>query len=272
MVIPLARACHFWPTVAVTAITTALAVAVGRGTGAIAVLLAVLAGQLSVGWSNDYLDRDRDRLAHRSDKPIAIGSIAAGAVGAAALMAAVVCVPLSFLSGWRAALVHLGAVGLAWGYNAGLKNTPVSVVPYALAFGALPAFVTLGLPGHPLPPTWVMLAAALLGAGSHFVNTLADLADDESVGIRGVPHRLGATGSLVVGAALMAGAALVLTIAPPGDPDPLGVAVGLVILAAVAGVVVAGMTGYEHLAWLLTLAIAGLSGALFLANGASIAS
>ena len=53
----LLRACHLQPTLAVTAISTALALSVGRGVGALAVLFAVLAGQLSVGWSNDYLDR-----------------------------------------------------------------------------------------------------------------------------------------------------------------------------------------------------------------------
>jgi len=39
--------------VAVTVIATALAVAVGRGWGSVWVALAVLTGQLSVGWSND---------------------------------------------------------------------------------------------------------------------------------------------------------------------------------------------------------------------------
>ena len=159
----LIRACHLQPTLAVTAISTALALSVGRGVGALAVLLAVLSGQLSVGWSNDYLDRERDRRGRRVDKPIVAGDVDAGVVRVAALCAVVVCGPLSLLSGWRAALVHLGAVGLGWAYNAGLKRTVVSVVPYAVAFGALPVFVTLGLPSHPWPPAWAVGAAAALG-------------------------------------------------------------------------------------------------------------
>jgi len=271
-VIPLARASHFQPTVAVTAIATALAIAVGRGfEGSLAVMLAVLAGQLSVGWSNDYLDRERDRCARRIDKPIVAGTVTARTVGISAAVAAAACVPLSFLSGWRAALVHLAAVALAWAYNAGMKSTMFSVVPYVLSFGVLPVFVTLGLPGHPLPPWWAVVAAALLGAGAHFVNTLADLDDDERVGIRGLPHRMGAHGSLVVAAVLLGAAVLVLTIAPSGGAGALGIVLLASALAAVIGVVVAGSTGHERGAWSLTLYVAGLSVALFLAHGSALA-
>ncbi|HEV8298430.1 MAG TPA: hypothetical protein VGQ20_14090, partial [Acidimicrobiales bacterium] len=63
--IPLLRASHFQPALSVTVIATVLAVSVGRGAGSIVVALAVAAGQLSVGWSNDYLDRDRDRRTGR---------------------------------------------------------------------------------------------------------------------------------------------------------------------------------------------------------------
>jgi 4-hydroxybenzoate polyprenyltransferase len=268
----LARASHFPPTVAVTAIATALAVAVGRGlAGSVAVLLAVLAGQLSVGWSNDYLDRERDRRARRLDKPVVAGTVSARTVGAAALVAVIACVPLSFLSGWRAAIVHLGAVGLAWAYNAGLKNTVISVVPYVVAFGALPVFVTLGLPGHPMPPWWAIAAAALLGGGAHFVNTLPDLADDEQTGIRGLPHRCGPGASLVIAAVLLAAAVVILTVAPAGAPGALEVALLVSALGAVAAVMVAGSTGHERGAWLLTLYVAGLSVVLFLAHGSALA-
>jgi 4-hydroxybenzoate polyprenyltransferase len=191
-------------------------------------------------------------------------------VGIAAAVALAACVPLSLLSGWRAALVHLGAVALAWAYNLGLKNTVLSVVPYVVSFGLLPVFVTLGLPGHPLPPAWAVVAAALLGAGAHFVNTLADLDDDERVGIRGLPHRVGARGSLVVATVLLGSAVLVLTIAAPGGVGPLEVLLLASALAAVVGVVVAGTTGHERGAWSLTLYVAGLSVALFLANGSAL--
>ena len=95
--------------------------------------------------------------------------------------------PLSLLSGWRAAAVHLVAVLLAWGYDLGLKSTVWSVVPYTVSFGLLPAFVTLGLPGAPWPPWWATAAGALLGAGAHFANVLPDLDDDLATGVLGLP-------------------------------------------------------------------------------------
>ena len=106
---------------------------------------------------------------------------------------ALAAVPLlSLLSGWRAAIVHCVAVALAWAYDLGLKATALSVVPYAIAFGLLPVFVVLGLPGAPWPPWWAPVAGALLGAGAHFANALPDLDDDIATGVRGLPHRLGA--------------------------------------------------------------------------------
>ena len=86
--------------------------------------------------------------------------MAKSAVGALAL-----CVPLSLLSGLTAGTVHLAAVGAALAYNVRLKSTIASFVPYAVAFGALPAFITLGLDGSPGPPAWAVEAGALMGVG-----------------------------------------------------------------------------------------------------------
>ena len=105
-------------------------------------------------------------------------------------------VPLSLLSGWFAGSLHLIAVASAWSYNLWLKTTVLSVLPYVVSFGLLPAFVTAGLPGHPVYG-WLVAAGALLGAGAHFANVLPDIDDDLSTGVRGLPHRLGATGSRV---------------------------------------------------------------------------
>jgi len=269
-VIPLLRACHLQPTLAVTAIATTLAVSAGRGAGSAWVALAVLAGQLSVGWSNDYLDRDRDRLAGRADKPIVAGGVAARTVGAGAVAAAVLCVPLSLLSGWRAGSIHLAAVAVAWAYNGWLQGTVASVVPYALAFGVLPAFVTLGLPGHPWPPAWATCAAALMGSGAHFVNPLPDLGGDASTGIRGLAHRVGPAGSLFLGALLMASATAVLVAAPPGGLGGVGWALASAAAAAAGGVVGVGLTGRLRAAWSLTLGVAVLNVAVFLARGGSL--
>ena len=263
----LLRACHLQPTLAVTAVTTTLALSVGRGTGSLAVATAVLAGQLSVGWSNDYLDRARDLTAGRLDKPIVAGEVSPRLVGKAAVTAVVLCVPLSLLSGWRAAAVHLVAVAAAWAYNAGLKRTPASVVPYALAFGLLPAFVTLGLPAHPWPPPWATAAAALMGAGGHFVNTLPDRDDDALTGVRGLPQRMSRTASLLLGTLLLGLALAVLAIGPPGTPSTATILLLAVGGAAVVGVVTAAVTGHDRAAWSLTLVTAGSAVLALVVNG-----
>jgi len=271
-VIGLLRACHPEPTAAVTIMTTAFAVATGRGTaGAFWVGAAVLAGQLSVGWSNDYVDRDRDVVARRPDKPIAAGVVAARTVGVAAAVALLGATALSFASGWRAATAHLVGVAAGWSYNLGVKSTAASVVPYLAAFGAAPAFVVLGLPGHPLPPAWLVAAGGLLGAGAHFVNVLPDLDDDLRTGVRGLPHRLGRRASMASAVVSLAGASAILAVAPAGGVDALGVGV-LVVTCGLLGVaLLAGRRTGSRAAFRIALLIAILDVALLITRGSAVA-
>jgi 4-hydroxybenzoate polyprenyltransferase len=268
--IPLARACHFQPTVAVTAFTTAMAVGAGRRWGAARVGSAVLAGQLAVGWSNDYLDRDRDQRAGRTDKPIPAGQVSAKLVRNCAIVAALGCVPLSLLSGWRAASVHGVAVGAAFGYNAFLKGTAASVVPYVVAFGALPAFVTIGgRPGH-RPPLAATLAAALMGGGAHFINVLPDLEADSLTGVRGLPHRLGATGSLVLGTALLGSATAIVARASGAPLQPISQILVGSAATLVGGVLLAAVAKQRRTAWTLALGTSAATVALYLSRAGSL--
>src|SRR5215470_12538349 len=109
--VALFRACHPEPTLAVTITAIALAGASGRDSrGLLAVGLAILTGQLSVGWFNDYLDAERDRAVNRQDKPIATGVVSRDAVRTATAVAAILCVPFSLASGLAAGTTHLVAV------------------------------------------------------------------------------------------------------------------------------------------------------------------
>jgi 4-hydroxybenzoate polyprenyltransferase len=259
----LVRACHPEPTVAVTAVATALAVAAGRGAaGAVAVAVAVLAGQLSVGWSNDLIDRDRDQLRGRSEKPIVAGLVDATTVRRAAFLALAATVPLSLLSGVEAAAVHMIAVGAAWAYNVWVKATVLSVLPYVIAFGLLPAFVTLGLPGAPWPPWWAVTAGGLLGAGAHFANVVPDIADDLATGVQGLPQRLGRQASSRVAAVLLLAASLVLVF----GPGQVGWVTGVGLAIATVLAVVAGIRG----SFRAVLLVALLNVALLLARGSSL--
>ncbi len=123
--VALLRSCHPEPTVAVVLMVTGLAVTTGHTvTGVLLVAAAVLTGQLSIGWLNDTLDAERDKAVGRADKPIAAGAVAVRTVGVATVVAAVLCVPLSFALGLLAGLLHVTAVGAGWAYDLGLKSTP----------------------------------------------------------------------------------------------------------------------------------------------------
>lgn len=228
----LVRATHPGPTVVVTTVAVLLAVAVDVGAGATTLLaLAVLTGQLTVGWSNDLLDAGRDRAVGRTDKPLVTGEVSARTTAVALVLAVVTCAAFSLALGPWPALVHLGFLLCAWSYNLGLKSTPWSPLPYALAFGTLPALVWLVGTPPALAPWWALACGALLGVGAHLVNVLPDLADDAATGVRGLPHRLGARASgVLAGVVLLAGSVVVVL----GPPAPVPVwAWGALALAAV---------------------------------------
>jgi 4-hydroxybenzoate polyprenyltransferase len=207
--------------VAVTAISAGLAaladLPVGRGA---LVTGAVFTGQLSIGWSNDYLDAERDRAALRSDKPVATGALMARVAGIAALIALALTLALSAALGWPGGAAALGTVLSAWAYNLGLKRTVVSWLPYAVSFGLLPAIATLSASPPRWPAAWAMTAGALLGVAAHLANVLPDLRDDVATGIRGLPHRIGARATALTAAAALLAASAVILFGPGGHPGP----------------------------------------------------
>jgi 4-hydroxybenzoate polyprenyltransferase len=269
--VSLAKASHAPPTVAVTALGTAVAVSSGRGfAGCVLVAVTLLVGQLSIGWSNDAIDAGRDATAGRSDKPVAAGEIGVRTVAVAASTALSVTLPLSLANGWRAGLAHLVVVAGGWSYNLGLKRTLLSWLPYAVAFGALPAFIVLGLDGAPWPRPWVLLAGALLGVGAHFLNVVPDLDDDLRAGVRGLPQRLGPRGARAGGAGLLAAAAAAVTFGPPGRvPGWAYAGFGAAVLLSV-GAATLGREAGSKVPFLLALLTAVVAVALLVARGSSL--
>jgi 4-hydroxybenzoate polyprenyltransferase len=157
--------------------------------------LVIITNQASIGWSNDWLDAERDRIVGRQDKPVALGLVRARTVRACAIGAAVASVAVSVLLGPWAAIANTVFIASAWSYNSGLKATPFSVVPYLVSFGLLPQIVSLSRPDAAQAAWWAIGMGALLGAGAHFANVLPDFDDDRRTGVRGLPHRLGRTAS-----------------------------------------------------------------------------
>ncbi|WP_078876439.1 UbiA family prenyltransferase [Streptomyces sp. 150FB] len=263
----LLKSCHPGPTVVVTLLVAGLAVAAGQDTpGCVLATAAVLAGQLSVGWSNDAVDAVRDTAVGRGDKPVAGGAVGARTVRNAALVALVLCVPLSLLYGLLAGAVHLAGVLAAWAYNFGLKSTPLSWLPYAIGFASLPAFVTLGLPGAATPAWWIVTAAALVGVGAHLGNVLPDIEADLATGVRGWPQRLGPTAVRLLLPLPLVAATILLAL---GRPGALGaVAVGVALVAAVGGAVLGSRR--PKLPFLAAIVVAAADVTLLLTQGAAL--
>ncbi|MFS0706366.1 UbiA family prenyltransferase, partial [Cellulomonas sp. 179-A 9B4 NHS] len=228
----LAGACHPGPTVVVTTLCAALAGGIGAPPATVLLVLAsVLTGQLSIGWSNDWLDAARDVAVGRTDKPVVAGAVTARTLRTAALLALGASVALSFAAGALAGAAQVGAVAMGWAYNLRLKSTVASWLPYAVAFALLPAFVVLALPGDARPAGWLLAVGALLGVGAHLANVLPDLEDDAATGVRGLPHVLGRRLTGLLAPAVLAVAAVVAVLGPPGAPGPVPAAVGVLAVA-----------------------------------------
>ncbi len=237
MLLAVLRAAHPGPAITVTVVAVLLGVAAGLDPMRMVVLgLATALDQLSVGLSNDWIDAERDRATGRRDKPVALGQVSVATVRAIAISAAVAAILVTILLGLPAVVVHTVMLGSAWSYNAGLKRTAFSVVPYIVSFGLVPAFVTLSLPVPALPAWWAVTAGALLGVAAHLANVLPDLDDDRQTGISGLPHRLPRRVAVGITWGALVGAAIALAYGV-GFATPLGI-VGLLLSI---GIAVAGL-------------------------------
>jgi protoheme IX farnesyltransferase len=258
----LVRASHPEPAAAVTVVSAALAASSGRDLrGVLAVAVAVLAGQLSIGWDNDAVDADRDRRTARADKPVVTGAVSPRTLRRCAVGAFALCVPLSLLSGPGPGLLHVAAVTSAWLYNRPLKSTALSVLPFLVSFGLLPAYVV-----RDLGPWWLLAAGSLLGAGAHFANVLPDLEDDLATGVRGLPHRLGRPASVGAAAVLLLAASGCLAVGVEGV-GLVGVAVAVVVLT---GGVLLGRRPGSRAPFRAVLTVAVVDVALLLVSGAVV--
>jgi len=270
----LVRAAHPLPCLTVSAIAAGFAAASGRSAwDCVAVGITTLASQLLIGWDNDYVDRDRDVAVARSNKPLVAGVVQASTVRIAAISAAV-----GFLTSllWHPALAGLVLVLAtisAIGYNRGLKASPLSPLPYAISFGLLPAFVTLGADPPVWPPWWITVAAALLGVGAHFANALPDIEDDLATGVRGLPARLGAGWAALVAAGCLATAGALLAAGSGSLTEPAGaglLAINVVLSATIAGWVLAAPRTRSRMPFRLAMLVAVLDVVLLIGAGTAI--
>jgi 4-hydroxybenzoate polyprenyltransferase len=203
------RAAHFGPTVIVTTASFLLSLSQYSLIDSLRVAIAIFAGQLVVGWSNDFIDAPLDIAAQRTKKPIVGKEINPDLLKKSIVVALVAALLLSLFSplGLTGTLIHFLGILSATFYNLKLKPTILSPLPYIVSFGALPWAIYLPAGNH--PPLWLYLDFMLIAVAFHFFNVLKDFQWDIKQGILGLPQRLGRNVSLIISILLVTTALLV---------------------------------------------------------------
>ena len=193
----LLKASHFGPTVLVTAISFGFATYYWWEGPAFVIAFGVFTGQLVVGWSNDLYDYQDDLRHARINKPLVAKSITKESLQKWLRF----MVAFSFIAnllgplGIKGGLVYMFGVAWGVGYNFYFKFSPLSPLPFAIAFAALPSCVVISK--DITPPLWMWLGGALLGMAAHFINVIKDMKEDQISQIGGLPQRLGTTKSVI---------------------------------------------------------------------------
>ena len=203
------RAAHFGPTVIVTTASFLLSLSQYSIIDSLRVAIAIFAGQLVVGWSNDFIDAPLDIAAHRTKKPIVSKEINPEQLKKSIVFALIAALLFSLFSplGITGTLVHFLGILSATFYNLKLKPTILSPLPYIVSFGALPWAIYL--PAENQPPLWLYLDFMIIAVAFHFFNVMKDFQWDINQGILGLPQRLGKNASLFISILLVVSALLV---------------------------------------------------------------
>jgi 4-hydroxybenzoate polyprenyltransferase len=157
------------------------------------IVLAVLAmflSQLSIGWSNDYLDREHD-AAHRPEKPLSSGAVPAALLPPLTAAALTASLAAGAFLGPEVLLLLIGGSACGFAYNLYLKRTRLSWAAYVVAFALLPPFVWAALDQFRGELWWLYPVGAPLALAAHVANTLPDIEGDREAGHGGLVARLG---------------------------------------------------------------------------------
>jgi len=160
--------------------------------------------QFSISALNEWADADLDRRAGRR-RPIPLGLISRGA----ALSVAVVCAVGAFL---LCVLAELGPFALllvgigtacGWAYDLWLKATPLSFVPFAIAFPLMPFWIGV-LAARPLSSLLILfLGGSPLATAIHLADAIPDRDRDRAAGLRTLAVALGTRRAEMVAAGLL---------------------------------------------------------------------
>ncbi|HEV2121890.1 MAG TPA: UbiA family prenyltransferase [Chloroflexota bacterium] len=177
---------------ALAAVAAALPLLLGMAQWHRLVLLfvSVLLQQAAISVHNDWCDRDVDLVA-KSGRAIPAGYVQGRTALLLASGTAAAAILLATALGWD--MVTLVVLGLASGvlYNARLKRTPFSWVPFALAFPLIPLFGMAALDRW-TAWWWTMFLVPLPSIVSiHLTDALPDYDQDAAMGVNGLAQFLG---------------------------------------------------------------------------------
>lgn len=204
--------------------------------------------QLSISALNEWADRDRDALAQRP-RPVASGLIPPRVAMALAILFGICAVPGALLFGSGSLLIVLVGLAAGWAYDLLLKPTPLSFVPFAVAFPLLVVWVSIAA-GRPLH-SWVLLflVGSPLAVAIHLADSLPDIEMDASTRVRCLAVALGVQRAIrAIIACLLASTAVavVALVWRPLIAVPLGVAALIT-----AALVVKSREGPEQARWIV---------------------
>lgn len=229
------RAAHPFPSIVVALLTVALIPLADRDAPLRLYLLlgsAMLLFQFTIGLVNDLVDVEEDRQT-KPWKPLARGSISVRHVRWLAIGCGVLGLALSTALPLAAVAVAICGLSAGLAYDLWLKETPLSWLPYSLAFPLLPIWVFVATGEWRLLLWWAFPLGAALGLALHLSNEAPDVG---RAGVKGLPGRLGSAWSRRLGLTLFIGVALtVALIVLPAS----GVLALLVLSVAIATATVA---------------------------------
>lgn len=196
------RLAHPLPTIMNAGVAAGLTmVAGGRLEQASLAAITMLGVHTSIGALNDLLDRGSDR--GRAEKPLATGEVSERT--ARTVVASGAAIGLGAASMLGALSLQLAALGAALGYlyNAGLKRTWASFLPFAVGVAVIPLFAWSAADQTPTAHILFLSAAAIPGGSALALqNALADFSLDVAAGMRSVVVRIGERASRIAAAVL----------------------------------------------------------------------
>jgi 4-hydroxybenzoate polyprenyltransferase len=198
---------HPIPSLLTTLAAVGFALIFGIGPGDVrlwwiaAIMLLV---QFSISALNEWADADLDRQAGRR-RPIPLGLVSPATALTVAVLCAVGGFLLSTLANFGTASLLLVGIGLAcgWAYDLRFKGTPLSFLPFAIAFPLMPFWIGL-LAGRPAGSLGVLfLGGGPLASAIHLADAIPDRDRDQAAGLRTLAVALGRPGAEIVAAGLL---------------------------------------------------------------------